>query len=265
MPPKKPRVPPTREVLLKRALERRERARLRQLVRRAHQVENRNRQDAINATLANVQAQGGIAARETARRARQAFNAGLEYAPVVARGVAAVPGAAADLINRTGRATIEAIQGADKIAKAAHDFVAGEVVALRDGVRHVVRGVAELRESDAARGIDQMIQASFMPYDMANRAIQPVLRRIGTAAMGGIEPRLRQEQEMRLGEAQEAAQEVAGQASAQQQAAGGLGAYAQARALMQRYMGGVAAAPAPPPVPPPPPPPPPASGALPPS
>ena len=286
MPPKKPRAALTKEDLLKRALARRDRARLRQLVRRANRTENRNRDALVDQALAVVQTQGTAVARSAARRARDAFNLALEqgrqHGPGLAmgavRGVMAAPGLAVGAVNAGLGGVVAGVQAADRVfdsaaagaaraAGAAGRFVAGEVRAAREGVAHLRQGVEGIINSPGGVALDAMMKAALMPFDAAglviDRAVLPFGRQLVQAGMDGIADSerdralLNRQLEEDRAAAEGRADRVQVEASAQNQAAGGLGAYAQARALMLRIMGAAQPALPPPPAPAPPGPPPP--------
>jgi hypothetical protein len=291
MPPKRPRAPLTREDVLKRALERRDRARQRVIVRRANRQGARARDALVDRAIEAVQAGGSAAAREAARRARDAFNMALEqgrqHGPGLAmgalRGVMAAPGMAVGAVNAGLGGVVAGVQAADRVfdsaaagaaraAGAAGRFVAGEVRAAREGVAHLQQGVHGIINSPGGVALDAMMKAALMPFDAAglviDRAVIPFGRQLVQAGMDGIADAereravLNRQLEADRAAAEGRADEVQVEASAQNQAAAGLGAYAQARALMLSFMG--AAQPAPPlppaPAPPGPPPPPPSSG-----
>ena len=293
MPPKRPRAPLTREDVLKRALERRDRARQRSILRRANRQDARARDALVDRALEAVQARGSAAAREAARRARDAFNMALEqgrqHGPGLAmgalRGVMAAPGLAVGAVNAGLGGVVAGVQAADRVfdsaaaaraAGAAGRFVAGEVRAAREGVAHLRQGVDGIINSPGGVALDAMMKAALMPFDAAgmviDRAVLPFGRKLVQAGMDGIADSerdralLNRQLEADRADAEGRADQVQVEASAQQQAAGGLGAYAQARALMLRFMGAAPAqpaqaAPAAQPAPPPPlPPAPPSSG-----
>ena len=280
---------------MKRALERRDRARQRSILRRANRQDARARDALVDRALEAVQARGSAAAREAARRARDAFNMALEqgrqHGPGLAmgalRGVMAAPGMAVGAVNAglggvvagvqaADRAFDSAAAGAARAAGAAGRFVAGEVRAAREGVAHLRQGVDGIINSPGGVALDAMMKAALMPFDAAgmviDRAVLPFGRKLVQAGMDGIadaerdRAALNRQLEADRVAAEGRADRVQVEASAQQQAAGGLGAYAQARALMLSFMGAAPAqpaqaAPAAQPAPPPPPPPaPPSSG-----
>jgi len=287
MPPKKPRAPLTREDVLKRALERRDRARQRSILRRANRQGARARDALVDRALEAVHAGGSAAAREAARRARDAFNMALEqgrqHGPGLAmgalRGVMAAPGMAVGAVNAGLGGIVAGVQAADRVfdsaaagaaraAGAAGRFVAGEVRAAREGAAHLQQGVQGIINSPGGVALDAMMKAALMPFDAAglviDRAVIPFGRQLVQAGMDGIADSerdralLNRQLEEDRAAAEGRADRVQVEASAQNQAAGGLGAYAQARALMLQMMGvapaQAAAAQAAPPGPLPPPP-----------
>ena len=273
MPPKKFRAPLSRDEVLKRALERRERARNRAILRRANRQTTKARDALYDRAIEAVHARGSAAAREGARRARDAFNMALEqgrqHGPALAmgavRGVLAAPGMAVGAVNAGLGGVVAGVQAADRIAARAGQFVIGEVRAAREGVEHLQRGAEGIISSPGGVVLDGMIKAALMPFDAAgvviDRAILPFGRKLLEAGYAGIQDAerdralLNRQLEADRAAAEGRADRVEEQASAQNQAAGGLGAYAQARALMMSYMERAAqppraAQPGPPPPPP---------------